>query len=94
MSFEKLVHLGAGFCRCCLSQKLACWLRRKRDFTDKKATNAGGVGGAAHQSFVQGGFHLTEVQPLNLLNTAFDRKGSPFIYQYLLLTNGTTLFTC
>ena len=73
---------------CLLAQK------KKRFYWQESHKCRGGWGGAAHQSFVQGGFHLTEVQPLNLLNTAFDRKGSPFIYQYLLLTNGTTLFTC
>ena len=34
---------------------------------------------------------LTEVQPLALLYTIFDRKDAPFIY--LLLKNGPTPFT-
>ena len=53
-----------------------------------------GGGGGSCSSKIYTGRLPPEAQPLNLLTTVFDRKDAPFIYPYLLLTNGTTLFTC
>ena len=49
-----------------------------------------GVGRGTEQNFIQGEL-CPIVQPLTLLFTIFDRRGTPFIY--LLLINGTLSHT-
>ena len=49
-----------------------------------------GVGRGTEQNFIQGEL-CPIVQPLTLLYTIFDRRGTPFIY--LLLINGTLSHT-
>ena len=53
------------------------------------AESGGGGGGEGwvFKKVFYGEVHPEEVQPLTLLYTIFNRKGTPFVY--LLLTNGT-----